>query len=228
LHSRRPTGHWAGAKQLRRLLQDESVHLPLERFVIFVSKMNTEETGRLLKQILRIFSFRTEKDAWTGMTEEIKRLFTQKRFDLLERNLEQAEAFLNGQVDHPEHPERIHQLAEYFEQYTGNFKRGEELYRQALTEFREKKTEDPLKAAPTLNNLAVLLIHQRRYGEAEPLIRDLMLVVEEKLGRDHVEYATCLENLAAVLRHTDRETEALEAKEQARRIRLEHRRKQQT
>lgn len=202
--------------------------LPLLLSVIFVSEMDRDETGGLFKQILQIFSLPPKKDAWGGLTEGIERSFTQKRFDELERNLEQAVAFLNEQQDHPEHPARIHQLAGYFEQYAGNFKRSEELYKQALEMFKQKRPDDPLEAAPSLNNLAVLLIHQRRYSDAEPLIRELLLIVEEQLGREHPEYATCLDNLAAVLRHTDRETEAQEARERALLIRQEYRRKQQT
>lgn len=184
-------------------------------------------SGGILSQLRQVFSSRSDEQNWEGFIEQIERTFADKQFDQLEKDLERAVDFLQERPEDGERPGRIHQLAEYYEQYAGNFRRSEELYHQAIDLCQKQAENDPLKAAPSLNSLAVLLIHQRRYTEAEPLLRRLLAIVEKGLGKDHPEYATCLENLAATLRHPDQEKEATEIRSQALLLRQAHRRKLQ-
>lgn len=188
--------------------------------------MARESTEGILKHLRQIFSLRSDEESWEALTRQIERSFAQQRFDELEKSLEQASAFLRKERHHPEHAARLHQLAEYFEAYSGNFKRSEELYREAIDLLERQTPNDPLKAAPSLNSLAVLLIHQRRYSEAEAVIRRLLPIVEARFGKEHPEYATCLENLAATMRNSDRDAEAAKIRKDALLIRQEYRRKQ--
>lgn len=185
--------------------------------------MDKGRTDGILKQLREIFSSGLEEENWERLTEKIEKSFSEKRFDQLEEDLERASESLQKRADDSERALHIHQLAEYFERYAGNFARSEELYLQAIDLFQSQAVDDPFKVAPPLNNLALLLIHQRRYSEAEPLLRQLLPIVEERFGKNHIEYAICLENLAATLRHTDREREATEIRQQAVQIRQEHR-----
>ena len=47
----------------------------------------------------------------------------------------------------------------------------------------------------SLNNLAVLLQAQGRYGEAEPLYRWALAICEAELGPDHPHTVMCRANL---------------------------------
>ena len=53
--------------------------------------------------------------------------------------------------------------------------------------------------AGSVNNLAVLLMDQRRTAEALPLLRRAAKLAKAQLGKRHPHYATALNNLAAGL-----------------------------
>ena len=59
-----------------------------------------------------------------------------------------------------------------------------------------------------MNNLATLLQHTNRMGEAEPLMRRALEIDEASFGEHHPTVAIRLNNLATLLKHTNRIGEA--------------------
>ncbi len=67
----------------------------------------------------------------------------------------------------------------------------------------------PEETATTLNEQAVALYHQGRYGEALPLCQRALAINEATLGPDHPDVAASLNNLAALYQAQGQYTEAL-------------------
>jgi tetratricopeptide (TPR) repeat protein len=83
------------------------------------------------------------------------------------------------------------------------YQRGD--YRSAAASFAaalkeaEAFGESHQRFATTINNLAVMYMHQGRYAEAEPLYRRTLSIYEKALGPDHPDLGTTLNNLAGCI-----------------------------
>ncbi|MBV9959876.1 MAG: tetratricopeptide repeat protein [Acidobacteria bacterium] len=93
----------------------------------------------------------------------------------------------------------------------------ESAYNQSLALRGDPDSVD-LKAALTLENLAVLYARQGRYEKAEPLFRQSLSIFEKYLGPDNARLKSLLENLALLLRKTARLVEAEKMSERAQKI----------
>ena len=82
----------------------------------------------------------------------------------------------------------------------------EELQRQALAEATALANSKLVAVAS--NNLAMLLQHINRLGEAELMMRRALEINEVAIGKHHPTVATCLNNLATLLQDTNRFEEA--------------------
>ncbi len=70
---------------------------------------------------------------------------------------------------------------------------------EKILEIREKVLgPDHPETATSLNNLAVLYMHQAAYAKAEPMHLRALAIREKVLGTDHLETATSLNNLAGL------------------------------
>ena len=86
------------------------------------------------------------------------------------------------------------------------WKECEEQQRHALAEATA--LADAKLVATASNNLARLLEHTNRLGEAEPLMRRALEINVAAYGEQHATVATCLNNLANLLKDTNRHEEA--------------------
>ena len=86
------------------------------------------------------------------------------------------------------------------------WKECEEQQRHALAEATT--LANATLVARASNELAQLLQHTNRLGEAEPLMRRALEIDEATLGEHHPNVAVCLNNLAALLQRTNRLGEA--------------------
>ena len=82
----------------------------------------------------------------------------------------------------------------------------EELLRQTLAEA--KSHADAKLVARASNDLARLLWHTSRHGDAEPLMRVALEGAEAAFGKHHHDVTDCLNNLAVLLQDTNRYAEA--------------------
>ena len=82
----------------------------------------------------------------------------------------------------------------------------EEQQRHALAEATARGESELIARAS--NELAVLLKHTNRLGEAEPLMRQALAIDEARFGGQHPSVANDLNNLAQMLKATNRNEEA--------------------
>ena len=160
-----------------------------------------------------------DRAIWYQRLDEVVHAVDRRRFD-------QVEPMLQGlERDLPEFPSdpgtrvgRLTRLAELFRDLAGNFDAAERLLREAI-ELGESASVDYWTVALPMNDLGLLLIDQRRYGEAERILEALTDRTREERGENDPDLASCLENLAAVYRQTGRTAEASRIRAQAVRIR---------
>ncbi|MEM6838608.1 MAG: tetratricopeptide repeat protein [Cyanobacteria bacterium P01_C01_bin.120] len=88
-------------------------------------------------------------------------------------------------------------------------------------ELEEVGQNAALRRATELNQQAIQLDRQGRYGEAEPLFQQALAIHREQLGEDHPDVATSLNNLAELYRVQGRYGEAEPLYQQALAIRRE-------
>lgn len=79
----------------------------------------------------------------------------------------------------------------------GNEADAETLYLAALDTLKDASPDDP-RLATTLNTLAVLYHHQRKFAAATPLYEQVLALLEKTLPAEHPVLAHTLNNLAVV------------------------------
>jgi serine/threonine-protein kinase len=92
--------------------------------------------------------------------------------------------------------------------HRGDYRQGEELFRQALAMRRELFGDAHPEVAESLDELGTSLRHQARYAEAELLLREALELRRRVLPERHPQLATSLSNLALVVQNLGRLEEA--------------------
>lgn len=101
-------------------------------------------------------------------------------------------------VSQAEEPDWNLYMAEGVKAYqNGNEADAETLYLAALDTLKNAPTDDP-RLATTLNALAVLYHHQRKFAAATPLYEQVLALLEKTLPAEHPVIAHTLNNLAIV------------------------------
>ena len=100
----------------------------------------------------------------------------------------------------------------------GKYDRAVVVAQKALEVAENSVGADHPDVALSLNNLAVLYLHQGQYASAEPLCKRALAIHEKALGPDHPSVATSLGNLAGLYRATERTEEAKKLERRAERI----------
>jgi eukaryotic-like serine/threonine-protein kinase len=95
-----------------------------------------------------------------------------------------------------------------------NYKRVDELLREALTIRRQSYGRDDANVASTLNDLAVNRVMLEDYPQAETLYQESLAISRRVLGEGHPEIASTLENLGGVYYRTKRYDEVLKLLDQ--------------
>ncbi|KAH8645449.1 hypothetical protein BX600DRAFT_478139 [Xylariales sp. PMI_506] len=98
--------------------------------------------------------------------------------------------------------ESSHKLFRYSE--------AEEMYRQVVELKQKIYGSDHPGALGSMNDLAIILGHQRKYVEAEEMDRKTLELREKILGRDHPEILDSMNNLALVFKDQGKYVEAEE------------------
>ncbi len=158
----------------------------------------------------------TIEGAWQTRVGVVYQAIQARRFEQIEPLLRTTEeAIFKIDPTPAGRVSKLNQLGDLFQEFAGSNQNAERLYRKALAVSNEMLPAGDPSHALSLNNLGILLLHQRKFDEAGSLFECLLPLVEERFGRDHVEVASCLENLAAVYRQTDKAQMASELRTRA-------------
>lgn len=152
---------------------------------------------------------------WQRRLQEVRAAIQERRFDQVEPLLQELEQYLESFPPAEDLPPRWNHLADLFQELSGSMRDSERLYRRALALAEAFPGNQSVNVALSLNNLGLLLLHQRRFAEAAPLFEKLLPLVEEQFGAENPEVATCLENLAAAYRGLGRDEEASQRRSRA-------------
>ncbi len=170
---------------------------------------------RRLTSALRGLSTLGRERQWRHRLEEVSDAVRERRFERIDPLLQSLEQFLESFPLGEDLPAKWNRLGDLFQELSGSMQDSERLYRRALALAEIHPGRRAANLALSLNNLGLLLLHQRRYGEAAPVFERLLPLVEEQFGADNPEVATCLENLAAAYRGLGRDEEARERRSRA-------------
>jgi eukaryotic-like serine/threonine-protein kinase len=102
---------------------------------------------------------------------------TAEAIRLHEQTLKQQEAKLGA--DHPDTLQSRHNLAAAYDRVS-QFTKSEPFYRDNLEQARKRFGADDGRIAGQMAALGLNLLHQHKYGEAEPLLRDGLKIGESK------------------------------------------------
>lgn len=156
---------------------------------------------------------------WKRQLRALDEAVRAREFDRLDGLLQEAEGLLESHLPSDELPPRWNLLGDLHQELSGSVSESERIYRRALTLSDASPGSQSANLALSLNNLGLLLLHQRRFDEALPVFERLLPIVETQFGSDNPEAATCLENIAAALRGLHREEEARDRRNRAATIR---------
>ncbi len=109
-------------------------------------------------------------------------------------------------TDHPNVADAVTKLGSHYHAL-GRFSEADALFKRALA-IQSRPGLDPVPAARTINNMAILQIDLGRFGEAEAQFRRAIEIEEKALGPDHPVVAEALQNLAATFKAQCRYEEA--------------------
>jgi tetratricopeptide (TPR) repeat protein len=152
---------------------------------------------------------------WQRRLKEVRDAIRERRFDRVEPLLQELERYLESFPPGEDLPPRWNHLADLFQELSGSMQDSERLYRRALALAEAYPGNRSVNVALSLNNLGLLLLHQRRFAEAAPLFEKLLPLMEEQFGTENPEVATCLENLAAAYRGLGRNEDASQRRSRA-------------
>lgn len=156
---------------------------------------------------------------WRRLLSGVQTAVRDRQFDRIDGLLQDLEQQLEAFPLDDSLPPRWNRLGDLHQELSGSISDSERLYRRALALGEALPGFRSANVALSLNNLGLLLLHQRRFEEALPVLERLLPLVEEKFGAENSEVATCLENVAAALRGLGREEEARERRTRASSIR---------
>ncbi len=180
-----------------------------------MSSTETPSWYRRLASVLRGVSTLGRERKWRHRLQEVNDAVRERRFERIDPLLQSLEQFLESFPLGEDLPAKWNRLGDLFQELSGSMQDSERLYRRALALAEIHPGCRAANLALSLNNLGLLLLHQRRYGEAAPVFERLLPLVEEQFGADNPEVATCLENLAAAYRGLGRDEEARERRSRA-------------
>lgn len=157
---------------------------------------------------------------WKALLYRVEEAVKLREFDKIEDLLGKAEEELiqldltaSGRVL------KLNELGDLYQALAGNNTRAQRLYQEAIDwSERYLSTGDPAHIL-SLNNLGYMLLHHRRFDEAELLFERLLPLVETSYGPNDLELAACLENLAVAYRQNGKDARAIEVRAWAGRIR---------
>ena len=103
-------------------------------------------------------------------------------------------------------------LTDLYSRKLQNLQQAEELYLQALVDWKRALEHDHPQIALTLTGLGEVYLAQGRYAQAEPLLKEGLEIQEKALGPAHPQVAKVLLDYASLLRrqHYRREAAAIE------------------
>ena len=113
---------------------------------------------------------------------------------LLEDSLRLRRHFYNG--DHPLRARGLNNLAALFYR-TGDFRRAEILYAEALR-MKQRMGQEGVDLAKPMSNLATILMNRGEYAEAERIYERVLLNRQAAYGRDATDVATSLLSLGTL------------------------------
>jgi tetratricopeptide (TPR) repeat protein len=153
--------------------------------------------------------------AWKSQLRALDEAVRAREFERLDGLLQEAEGLLESHLPSNELPPRWNLLGDLHQELSGSVSESERIYRRALVLSEASPGSQSANLALSLNNLGLLLLHQRRFDEALPVFERLLPIVETQFGSENPEVATCLENIAAALRGLHREEEARDRRNRA-------------
>jgi tetratricopeptide (TPR) repeat protein len=145
---------------------------------------------------------------WRRSLAVIQDAINDRRFDRIDSLLQELELELEAFPPGDDLPPRWNRLGDLHQELSGSNADSERLFRRALVLAESHPGPQSANLALSLNNLGLLLLHQRRFEQALPLFERLLPLVEEQFGVDNPEVATCLENVAAACRGLGLDEEA--------------------